>query len=86
MNANEARSLVYRANKKLKGVKEIDVLIHRAAESGQFNFSTKVYWDWGSVYDLEEHYKKLGYKVSTSYKQTSPNDSDDYIHIDWSEK
>ncbi len=85
MKALEARSLVYRSNKKLKGVKEVDSLIKAAAERGEFSLSTKVLWDWGSVYDLESHYDKLGYKASTSYQQTSPNDSDEYLSLDWSE-
>ena len=86
MKAHDARERVYRSNKKLKGIKDLDVRIAEAADAGNFSITSLVHYDWGSVSALEEHYTKLGFEVSSYYKQTSPNDSDDYICISWDEK
>lgn len=86
MNASDAQALVYSKNKMKKGIKEINKLISAAAENGEFHISVLTCWDWGSVYDLKKYYKSKKFKVSTTHRQTSPNDGDDYIHISWEEK
>ena len=85
MKAYEARDIVYRENKKLKGVLELNALIKSAAEQGKFKLTTRVHDDWGSYSALKDYYKEQGYKAHTFYEQTSPNDSDNYISLDWSE-
>lgn len=87
MKAYEARDLTYRSKEILKGIKEIDAIIKKRAEKGKFNTENiLVKYDWGSRYDLEKHYEKQGFRVSTSHQQTSPNDGDDYIYLSWEDE
>jgi hypothetical protein len=85
MKASEARFLVYTSNKKMAGIKCLDQQIREASIAGKFTITTLVWETWGSVYELKDHYEALGFKVLTSHKQTSPNDGDDFITLDWSE-
>ena len=85
MKVHSARQLSYNANKTAKGIKQLDLLIEKAARSGKFEISTEIYADWGCRFDLVEYYKKQGYDASYTSRQVSPNDSDYFIRISWKE-
>jgi hypothetical protein len=83
MKAYTAKDIAYRANKAAKGVLDIDKLIEEAARQGKFQITLLVHHSWGDAFDLVEFYKSQGYGADHSNKQTSPNDSDDFIHLSW---
>lgn len=83
MRAIAARDIAYRRNRKLKILNDIFADIRARAETGHFILEKEV--DSSSQYILSEELTKLGYKISTWSQQTSPNDSDYFIRIDWNE-
>ena len=83
MKAYIAKDITFRHNKSRKGLQKIYKLIESASKRGLFKIDTLVYFAWGKPNDLVEKLKLDGYDVTTYYKQTGPNDSDDYLHISW---
>ena len=83
MKAYEARARAYETNKNAKGLKDIYKKIANATELGKFNIEVFVHEDWGRYSELASQLKEDGYIVKHYDKQTSPNDSDDFLIISW---
>lgn len=85
MRASEANHRAYEKNASKKLLKNILPKIQKAADKGKFELVFKM-GDSRDSYTLQDALIKLGYKVTRTSEQCSPNDSYYFLRINWDDE